>query len=67
MVSTPTTVKCIPKTQFSIAVPADANAPVTVAETLATAACARRRRDVEQLLAGSDLTKEAIEPAQPIA
>jgi len=67
VVSTPTTVNCIPTAQFSIVVAADADANPPVAQTLATKACARRRRDLEQLLAGSDLTKEAIEPAQPIA
>ncbi|XP_046450837.1 uncharacterized protein LOC124198836 [Daphnia pulex] len=67
VVSTPTTVKCIPTAQFSVVVPADPLAAPPVAATLATTACARRRRDVAQLLAGSDLTKEAIEPAQPIA
>ena len=67
-VSTPTTIKCLPGAQFSTVVKADAvaNKP-PVAETLATTACARRRRDVEHLLADSNLPKASIEPAQPIA
>lgn len=67
VVSTPTTIKCIPATQFSTVVAADPNANPPVVPTLATTACARRRRDVEHLLADSDLPKESIEPAQPIA
>ena len=64
-VSTPTTIKCLPGAQFSTVVAADPAVPV--AETLATTACARRRRDVEHLLADSNLPKASIEPAQPIA
>ncbi|EFX71146.1 hypothetical protein DAPPUDRAFT_112082 [Daphnia pulex] len=67
VVSTPTTVKCIPTAQFSTVVAANAAAAPPVAATLATTACSRRRRDLEQLLDGSDLTKEAIQPAQPLA
>ena len=66
-VSTPTTIKCLPGAQFSTVVKADAGAKQPVAETLATTACARRRRDVEHLLADSNLPKASIEPAQPIA
>ncbi|KAK4026942.1 hypothetical protein OUZ56_015963 [Daphnia magna] len=67
VVSTPTTVKCIPSTQFSIATAANAGVDPPVVEVRATSACARRRRDLEHLLADADLAKASIEPAQPIA
>jgi len=67
VVSTPTTIKCIPTAQFSTVVAANPATVPPVAATLATTACARRRRDLEHLLAGSDLPKASIEPAQPIA
>jgi hypothetical protein len=52
---------CIPATQFSIVVAATPSASVPVAATLATKACARRRRDVSDLLTEID-----IQPALPL-
>ncbi|XP_057378716.1 uncharacterized protein LOC130700751 [Daphnia carinata] len=67
VVSTPTTVKCIPSTKFSIATAANLLAIPVVTEVRATSACARRRRDLEHLLADAESAKASIEPAQPIA
>jgi hypothetical protein len=52
---------CIPVAQFSTVVAADPAAVPPVAATLATTACARRRRDVSDLLAEVD-----IHPALPL-
>ncbi len=52
---------CIPAAQFSTVVAADPAAAPPVAATLATKACARRRRDVSDLL-----TEVDIQPALPL-
>ena len=52
---------CIPAAQFSIVVSATTGGNSPVAETLATKACARRRRDVSDLL-----TEVDIQPALPL-
>ena len=52
---------CIPAAQFSIVVAATTGGTLPVAETLATKACARRRRDVSDLL-----TEVDIQPALPL-